>query len=316
MQKQEDLVSSPIAEETEKKDFKTFSQRLLPALIGLILGTVIAGGAVYGGMVRPLQQEKTKQTVAEDPVQEPPSTSQQETQERLQTLETQNQAMVRLTQTLMTKNATLTQKMHAPTLAPVKGKSNNPSALLEFEKTEQVAFPKDFLKGFSPEAPLGTPATPPEITLLNPAYTGVATPKPILECQPLPDVTEYVVWVEAQDPNEVIQTLTLSPTKWQVTTPLLPGQVYKWYVRARKGTTELRSPVVPFRVLSKDKGEPLTRARLALALSYARMGLLDDAERECQAVLNVLPNHVTAQKLLQKVQNQRAALQAVKVSPP
>ena len=118
MQKQEDLVSSPIAEETEKKDFKTFSQRLLPALIGLILGTVIAGGAVYGGMVRPLQQEKTKQTVAEDPVQEPPSTSQQETQERLQTLETQNQAMVRLTQTLMTKNATLTRKLHAPTPAP------------------------------------------------------------------------------------------------------------------------------------------------------------------------------------------------------
>ena len=101
---------------------------------------------------------------------------------------------------------------------------------------------------------------------------------------------------------------------WTVSAPLKRGQNYFWEVSAVKNGKEIVVPVAPapraqFRIIEAQKLGALQNLKrtvptshLALGLTYARLGLIKDAEEEFQYLIKENPDSATAKKLLRTVQ--------------
>jgi anti-sigma factor RsiW len=186
-------------------------------------------------------------------------------------------------------------------------------------KTQQVKKPSAIagLIG-KPGTLLGGNNNAAPFALLSPVGTVIQTARPTLRWQALSGATSYAVTiVDDADNEEAAKGESLSGTEWTLPQPLPRGRVYRWYVVAHKDGAEIQSPsksgaVVKFRVLEQKKADELERARqkyanshLTLGILYAQAGLLDDAEREFQALAEANPNLPVAQKLLQSVKAMR-----------
>jgi hypothetical protein len=126
-----------------------------------------------------------------------------------------------------------------------------------------------------------------------------------------------VVRIYDADFNEVAASPWLSETSWTVTRALERGRIYSWQVTARAGAKEIISPVKPapearFMTLDRAKANELAEAKsasagshLTLGILYAQAGLLDEAERELQALLRANPQSALAEKLLRSVRAKR-----------
>jgi hypothetical protein len=89
-----------------------------------------------------------------------------------------------------------------------------------------------------------------------------------------------------------MQSETLTSTEWSPSQPLPRGSVFVWQVTALKDGKEIVAPIAPasearFYVLGEEAlraAELVERmppdSRLARGLTYARIGLLDDAARD------------------------------------
>jgi hypothetical protein len=152
--------------------------------------------------------------------------------------------------------------------------------------------------------------------LLGPSGTVIETDRPNLRWQALAGATSYTVSVFDADFNRVTRSTPQTATQW--TTPPLPrGIIYSWEVVAVKDGQEVRSPVAPapraqFKILEADKRLELTNLKkhspishLTLGLTYARFGLLAEAERQLQILARENPNSPVATKLLRTVQEWR-----------
>jgi hypothetical protein len=122
------------------------------------------------------------------------------------------------------------------------------------------------------------------------------------------------VKVYGENYEEAASSPALSSNEWAVPGALERGRFYSWEVTALKGGTPLAAAPAPpapearFKVLEQSKEEELSRAlaaqpdsRLARAVIYSRAGLLDDAERELQALARQNPRSATARRLLRSV---------------
>jgi hypothetical protein len=150
-------------------------------------------------------------------------------------------------------------------------------------------------------------------TLLSPVGTVVRSDRPTFRWQPLAGALHYTVTVFDKDFNEVATSEPLTATEWTPAQPLQRGVVYTWQVTALKDGKEITVPSTPapearFKVLEPSAFESLERAQsqnatshLTLGVLYAQAGLLDDAEREFEALLNANPKSAVAQKLLNNV---------------
>ncbi len=150
-------------------------------------------------------------------------------------------------------------------------------------------------------------------TLLNPVGTVVRSDRPTFRWQPLAGALHYTIAVFDKDFNEVATSEPLTATEWTPAQPLKRGVVYTWQVTALKDGKEITVPSTPapearFRVLEQSAFESLERAQsqhptshLTLGILYAQAGLLDDAEREFEALVNANPQSAVAQKLLNNV---------------
>ena len=119
------------------------------------------------------------------------------------------------------------------------------------------------------------------------------------------------------DFNEVVASPRLSETAWTAARSLERGRTYSWQVTARVGDKEVISPVRPapeakFMILDQTKANELAEAKnpsagshLTLGALYAQAGLLDDAERELQALLRANPQSSLANNLLSSVRAKR-----------
>lgn len=153
----------------------------------------------------------------------------------------------------------------------------------------------------------------PEISLLRPVATFVWEERPTLAAKPLDGATGYQVTIVNPDaPGTSIKTIPLSISKWKVANALQRGQVYEWWVTARKKDRDVSSPVARFRMLDKAQADAVTRAQrvytglpLTLGIVYAQAGLVDDAERAFQSVLKTNPKHPVATQLLRGLQADR-----------
>jgi len=120
------------------------------------------------------------------------------------------------------------------------------------------------------------------------------------------------------DPQKSIKSKPIKEERWKPKKPLLPGQTYRWQVLAldRTGKEIAKVPQVMgnarFKVLEKERAAVLERAQttlgrshLAMGVLYAQEGMLDDAEREFQALSRTNENSDLARDLLTSVRAMR-----------
>jgi hypothetical protein len=152
--------------------------------------------------------------------------------------------------------------------------------------------------------------------LLGPSGTVIETDRPNLRWQALAGATSYTVSVFDADFNLVARSTPILVTQW-ATPSLRRGMIYSWEVVAVRDGQEVRSPVAPapraqFKILEADKRLELTNLKkhspishLTLGLTYARFGLLAEAERQLQILARENPNSPVATRLLRTVQEWR-----------
>jgi hypothetical protein len=155
------------------------------------------------------------------------------------------------------------------------------------------------------------------IALLSPVGTVVISDRPTFRWRALDGADGYVVKIYDADFNEVAVSPRLSRTVWTATRSLERGRIYSWQVIARVADREVISPIKPapdakFMALNQAKANELANARnaaagsrLTLGILYAQAGLLDDAERELQALVRANPQSTLARKLLDSLRAKR-----------
>jgi hypothetical protein len=156
--------------------------------------------------------------------------------------------------------------------------------------------------------------------LVGPAGKVIASDRPTLRWQPVEGAESYRV--EISDPNanyrEVATSPALAANEWRIDRPLERGRVYSWQVVALKGGEEVAkapspdAPEAKFKVLEGAKLAEIERAKknyagqhLVLGVLYAQAGLLDEAERELQALVAANPDSPEAKSLLRSVRAQK-----------
>ena len=188
--------------------------------------------------------------------------------------------------------------------------------------TRKVETPKTLreLKSAS-GAVMGSP-TDASFALLDPVGKIVANKRPTLRWQPLRGAINYQVTITDPRANykEVAVSPALSDAKWTIDHPLKRGRIYTWQVTARAESGEVKAPALnapeaKFKVLEQAKTDELARAEKAYAGShltlgtlYAQAGLLDEAEREFQALVKANLESDVAKNLLRDVRAKRRAL--------
>jgi hypothetical protein len=153
--------------------------------------------------------------------------------------------------------------------------------------------------------------------LLYPLRRVVTEDRPTFRWESLSGATNYRVYVLDVNSDQVAQSEELSPTQtqWKAPTPLRRGQVFSWVVTALVDGKEIVSPSasapeVKFAILSSNDLNELNQLKksdshLALGLFYAKVGLVTQAEREFQKLIQLNPQSELPRKLLQSVRNLR-----------
>jgi anti-sigma factor RsiW len=164
---------------------------------------------------------------------------------------------------------------------------------------------------------LGAPGEPSRGKLLAPLATVVESEKPLFRWEAIAGAT-YQVSVFDSDFNLAAQSPRLSTTEWQASKPLHRGMRYSWQLSVRQSGAEFTVPVPPapearFRVLDEASENEIGRARgqvadshLLLGILYARAGVLDEAERELEALQSQNPASEEVANLLASVKRMRS----------
>jgi hypothetical protein len=168
-----------------------------------------------------------------------------------------------------------------------------------------------------PGALLSGSAASTPFKLTSPVGTVVRKDRPTLEWQPLDGADSYTITVSDSDLNAVATSPPLKDTRWTLPRPLARGGTYIWQVTAMRAGESVTAPAPPapearFKVLSQAGLEELSAAEtsdptshLLRGVLYARAGLLDEAEREFQALRQSNPRSPVARKLLRNLRQLR-----------
>ena len=150
--------------------------------------------------------------------------------------------------------------------------------------------------------------------LLAPTCTVIESDRPTFRWQALTGATGYTVTLLDSKRRKVVTSTLLHTNDWQTPSTLKRGGIYYWQVKALKDGREVVSPSGPapdvrFKILEQVKVDELDRAKkeyakshLALGVIYAQMGLLDEAEREIEALARANPSSDVVQRLLRSLQ--------------
>ncbi len=186
--------------------------------------------------------------------------------------------------------------------------------------SEQIE-PSEVLRHLSgePGGVRGNDDGPQDFRLLYPVRRVVTEAKPVFRWESLQRASSYRVYVLDQDGNGVSQSEELSPTQrqWEAPTPLRRGQIFSWFVTAvvdgkKVVSPSASAPEIKFAVLSTADFQELnhlkkSNSHLALGVFYARVGLLNEAEREFEGLVRLNPQSELTRKLLQSVRTIKKA---------
>jgi anti-sigma factor RsiW len=154
--------------------------------------------------------------------------------------------------------------------------------------------------------------------LISPVGKVIEAERPTLRWKPLSEATSYTVTISDSNFNEVARSADLRGTQWQVPHSLKRGGVYTWQVIAVKDGRQFKSPTPPapdakFKVLGQEEAEQIERAKdkypnshLLPGMLYSQAGLVDEAEREFEALVAANPNVPIARKLLTSLRAERS----------
>jgi hypothetical protein len=158
------------------------------------------------------------------------------------------------------------------------------------------------------------PGAPSAFAVLSPVGTVVESDRPTFHWSALDGATSYVVRVSDAHLREVAASPSLpaTTTEWQPEQPLLRGAGYVWQVTAVRREQEIVAPRAPepearFVVLGEEPAGELARDRqsheshLVRGVLYAEAGLLDEAQRELQALRDLNPGSVVARSLAESL---------------
>lgn len=152
---------------------------------------------------------------------------------------------------------------------------------------------------------------------LAPLATAVESDQPEFTWSSRSDATAYVVVVYDDQFALVIESPSVRGTSWRAPTSIPRGRIYTWQIRALTPAGTVAAPVPPapearFAVITADEAERIARIRLELpasrlrrAVAYTRAGLLDDAERELDALARLNPSSPTVAALLTNLRSLR-----------
>jgi hypothetical protein len=154
--------------------------------------------------------------------------------------------------------------------------------------------------------------------LLRPGRNVIAEDRPVFEWQAVEGASNFEVQVADSRGREFANSrrLPASVTQWSPATPLKRGVIYSWAVSAIVNGQTITSPAptapeMKFKILEAAKMRQLEQLRglgfshLALGVFYAREGMLAEAEREFQVLVNDNPDSQIAANLLRTVQSWR-----------
>jgi hypothetical protein len=154
--------------------------------------------------------------------------------------------------------------------------------------------------------------------LLRPGRNVIAEDQPVFEWQAVEGASNFEVQIADSRGREVANSgrLPASATQWSPATSLRRGVIYSWAVTAIVNGQPVTSPAptaqeMKFKILDVSKMRQLDQLKrgalshLALGVFYAREGMLAEAEREFQALVNDNPDSQIAASLLRAVQSWR-----------
>jgi hypothetical protein len=119
----------------------------------------------------------------------------------------------------------------------------------------------------------------------------VLSSQPVLRWTPVSDATSYVVAIFDEKFQKVAESPSINSTDWRPSEPLPIGKTLIWQVTAHTAAGSVHAPTPPepearFQVVAPDAVERIEKARrdfpgnsLLLAVLYAQVGALDDAEQ-------------------------------------
>lgn len=190
-------------------------------------------------------------------------------------------------------------------------------------KTRQIAAPKELegIRNENDRTMSGSGAVIPiRYEALSLDGVIIRTDRPTFRWKPVEGVNHYTVRVyddEVSHDEAIAESPLVSSSEWRPLRPLPRGRLYSWQIKlpeeySVKSGGDAPTPEWRFRVLSEEslrKVEAAERVKpsshLAMGVVYARAGLLEEAEREFQILVESEPQNQTAQKLLQSVQGLR-----------
>jgi hypothetical protein len=160
------------------------------------------------------------------------------------------------------------------------------------------------------------PSTPADgFRLLGPVGRVVEMDRPPFRWQPLKDAASYKVGVYNENFQLVVESPEIKTTVWTPTAGLPRGRIYQWQVTAILDGNEVVSPKRPapdakFKIVDATHANEIQQARrsagnshLLMGIVYADAGMIAEAQREFQALLQKNPNSAIVKKLLAKVRS-------------
>jgi anti-sigma factor RsiW len=152
-----------------------------------------------------------------------------------------------------------------------------------------------------------------KFSVIEPVGVVILPDHPTFRWTQFDGATAYVVQVYDEWFNPLVTSPQVTDHSWTAPQSLKRGDIYYWQVKAIKDGQEFKSPRPPapqakFRVMDGATADELAKARracasshLTMGLLYAQAGLLDEAEREFQALLKNNPDSALGLRLLKQV---------------
>ena len=152
---------------------------------------------------------------------------------------------------------------------------------------------------------------------MEPTGIVIESDRPTFRWRPLAEGSDYVVTIYDSRLRSVQNSGPLAGTEWTTPTPLQRGVTYSWQISAvKEGRTVVApKPPVPearFKVLDRNSSNWLGQhekihgsSHLAMGVLYWRIGLIDKAEREFEALVTANPESPIAEELLANLRSLR-----------
>ena len=167
----------------------------------------------------------------------------------------------------------------------------------------------------------GAPEKSSEFQVKSPIATAVRERMPRFHWRAQPGAAQYRIRIVDWQSGDVVMTGESDGprTEWTPAEPLEAGKIYQWQVEALRNNEVIsRSPKPPepearFKILSDNerlKVESISRSasksHLALAITYAQAGLLDDATKQLRQLARENPDSQIPVDLIAQIETARA----------